>query len=69
VITRARRAPPERDAEASTTAQIKWAGAWPRGRRPSLPAEGSPMPAVGVGQENNAGIEIYYGELTRHPVR
>jgi len=54
--------PPERDAEASTAPQIKWAGAGPRGRRPSLPAERTPMPAVAVGQENNAGIEIYHGD-------
>src|SRR5437870_5510350 len=27
---------------------------------PSPPAEGSPMPTLTVGQENNADIEIYY---------
>src|SRR6266550_3705800 len=31
-----------------------------RRRRPSPPAEGSPMPTVTVGQENNTDIEIYY---------
>ena len=52
--------PPERDAEASTTLQIKWASASPRRRWPYSPAEGSPIPTVTVGQENNADIEIYY---------
>lgn len=52
--------PPERDAEASTTLQIKWASASPRRRWPYLPAEGSLIPTVTVGQENNADIEIYY---------
>jgi hypothetical protein len=51
---------PERDAEASTTLQIKWASASPRRRWPYSPAEGSPIPTVTVGQENNADIEIYY---------
>jgi hypothetical protein len=52
--------PPERDAKASTTLQIKWASASPRRRWPYSPAEGSPIPTVTVGQENNADIEIYY---------
>jgi hypothetical protein len=52
--------PPGRDAEACTTLQIKWASVAPRRRWPYSPAEGSPIPTVTVGQENNADIEIYY---------
>ena len=37
-ITTGAARPPERDAEACTTLQITWAGASPRGHRPSPPA-------------------------------